>query len=284
MVETKQHQELKQLAAKVGEAEGWTASLEVSETTPQGKRWIADVLLERGGRRVAVEVQWSPQSHEAYARRQKIYAASGVEVVWMHRTRKLKPSAKVMEGRLSEVADGEYEVFLEGYPGQTLSAQEFVKSALNRSLKFGFTDRDPVNVYILEAQADCWHRDCDCVYKMIPILGITIGNPKYSEPTDLKLGISLADIGRYPVAKEKLLEELRYLGGWDHLKERYSRTREESYLSCGCPKCDRILGDHFAFQYIYDAAPVARYQATMKTLFQDMAFEGPDESNMWVTW
>lgn len=284
MVETRQHFELKQLAAAIGEAEGWSATLEASETTPAGQRWIADVLLERDGRRVAVEVQWSPQSHEAYIRRQEVYAASGVEVVWMHRTRKLRPSAEVVEGRVSETADGRYEVFLEGYPGQTLPAADFVKSALNGSMKFGFSPSDPVNVYIMEAEAECWHQECDGVYKMIPMLGITIGNPKYSDPTDPKLGISLSEVGRYSVAKEKLMTALEHLGGWEHVKERYSRTMQENYLSCGCPKCERILGDHFTIDYVYDAVPVAKYQATMETLHRDQAFDGPDERKMWIAW
>lgn len=284
MAETKQHLELKHLAAAVGESEGWIATLEASEITPTGKRWIADVLLERDGRRVAVEVQWSPQSHDAYIRRQDIYAASGVEVVWMHRTKKLRPSARVMEGRVNETAEGGYEVFLEGYPGQTLPAGDFVRAALNGSLNFGFSSSDPINVYVLQAEAECWHRECDEVYKMIPMLGITIGNPKYSDPTALKLGISLAEVGRYPIAKKKLLKGLEQLGGWEHVKERYSRTMEESYLSCGCPKCDRILGDHFTIHYIYDAVPVAKYQATMESLFRDQEFDGPDATKMWVAW
>jgi hypothetical protein len=284
MAETKQHHDLKQLAAAVGKSEGWTATMEAAETTLNGKRWIADVLLERDGRRVAVEVQWSPQSQDAYINRQNIYAASGVEVVWMHRTRRLRPSAEVMEGRVTEASDGGYEVFLEGYPGQVLPAEDFVRSALNGSLKFGFSSSDPVNVHILAAEAECWHRECDGVYKVIPMLGITIGNPKFSDPSKVKLGIGLSEIGRYQVAKAKLLSILCDLGGWEHVKERYSKTMQESYLSCGCPKCNRILGDHFTIDYIYDAVQVAMYQATMETLFQDNDFDGPDETKMWVAW
>jgi hypothetical protein len=31
----------------------------------------------------------------------------------------------------------------------------------------------------------------------------------------------------------------------DIIKERYSKTREESYLSFGCPECDAIFGNHY---------------------------------------
>lgn len=284
MPKTRQHRDLKELAARIGVEEGWTARFDVSETTKNGTCWIADVLLERGQRRVAVEVQWSAQSHQAYLDRQKTYRESGLEVVWMHRTRKLQPSAAVMEGRVSELQDGGYSVHLEGHPGQTLSAGDFVQAALNERLRFGFEATDPVNVYVMEAEADCWHNRCNHTYKIIPILSVTIGNPKYTDPYDTSINIRLSDIGRYPVAKERLMEVLNDLGGWDHVQERYSHTRSESYLSCGCPKCDRILGDHYSIHYVYDTKPVAEYRATMETLFSDHRFYGPNAREIWIAW
>jgi hypothetical protein len=67
----------------LGHAIEWTEQSEVPETTPSGKRWIADVLLEKEGRRVAVEVQWSNQNHVRYLERQQHYAEAGVEVSLM---------------------------------------------------------------------------------------------------------------------------------------------------------------------------------------------------------
>ena len=66
MAETRQHAELKRLAAAAGERLGWSARLEAPAVTPSGRRWVADVLLEKGDRRVAVEVQWSSQPADWY--------------------------------------------------------------------------------------------------------------------------------------------------------------------------------------------------------------------------
>lgn len=55
--ETAEHHAAKTLLAQAGEDTGWKAHVEyVSET----RDWIADVLLVRGEKHIALEVQWSP--------------------------------------------------------------------------------------------------------------------------------------------------------------------------------------------------------------------------------
>ncbi|WP_146168402.1 hypothetical protein [Rathayibacter caricis] len=63
---------------------GWTAAAEVPAPD---RSWIADVLAERDGRRVAFEVQLAGQTAEEYEYRQKRYLAAGVECVWLVRQR-----------------------------------------------------------------------------------------------------------------------------------------------------------------------------------------------------
>lgn len=58
---------------------GWKADAEVR--VPCGR--IADTLLERGGRRVAVEIQWSQQAPADYRTRSDDYREDGIEVVWV---------------------------------------------------------------------------------------------------------------------------------------------------------------------------------------------------------
>lgn len=77
--ETAEHHAAKTALAKAGEATGWEAHIEyVSEN----RDWIADVLLIRGDKRIAVEVQWSPQSDQEFARRTRRYQEAGVECRW----------------------------------------------------------------------------------------------------------------------------------------------------------------------------------------------------------
>lgn len=77
--ETAEHHAAKVALAEAGERTGWEARIEyVSES----RDWIADVLLVRGGKRVAVEVQWSPQSDQEFARRTRRYKEAGVDCRW----------------------------------------------------------------------------------------------------------------------------------------------------------------------------------------------------------
>ena len=64
----------------VAQSRGWTAEIEVRH--PSG-RWQADVLIEKGPRLVAFEVQWSPQTLEEYMGRTNRYLTDGVETVWL---------------------------------------------------------------------------------------------------------------------------------------------------------------------------------------------------------
>lgn len=81
--ESAEHQALKAELVRAIAARGWQVDAEV----PSGpeREWIADVLAERDGERIAFEVQWSKQSAEEYVRRTKRYAAAGIECVWFIR-------------------------------------------------------------------------------------------------------------------------------------------------------------------------------------------------------
>jgi hypothetical protein len=81
--ESPQHRMLKTLIAKAAGDAGWQVSVEWSA---EGRAWTADVLAERDGRRLALEVQWSRQDAGEFRRRQERYAADGVECFWyVHR-------------------------------------------------------------------------------------------------------------------------------------------------------------------------------------------------------
>lgn len=81
--ETPQHRAAKTLIAQAARDAGWQVSVEWGT---EGRTWTADVLAELGGRRVALEVQWSRQDAEEFKRRQERYTADGVECFWyVHR-------------------------------------------------------------------------------------------------------------------------------------------------------------------------------------------------------
>jgi len=65
--ETQQHLRAKAIIAETARSMGWTATVECPSVD---RSWIADVMIEKAGRRVAVEVQWSTQSDFDFRRRQ----------------------------------------------------------------------------------------------------------------------------------------------------------------------------------------------------------------------
>lgn len=92
--ETPQHQAAKAAVAQAAVAAGWNVTIE--HRAPDGE-WVADVLAEKDGRRVALEIQWSRQSAEDFSWRQERYRRAGVECFWFihRRNRSTALEAKV---------------------------------------------------------------------------------------------------------------------------------------------------------------------------------------------
>lgn len=80
--ESAEHLLTKDVIARAIEAAGWTAYVE--HRHPAGD-WIADVLAERDGRRIAFEVQLSHQTIEETQQRHERYLADGIACVWLMR-------------------------------------------------------------------------------------------------------------------------------------------------------------------------------------------------------
>lgn len=83
--ETKEHLLAKRVVIEGIRRTTWNARPEQDGETPDGDKWTADVLAERGKGKIAFEIQWSRQSYAETRRRQERYAASGVRGLWLFR-------------------------------------------------------------------------------------------------------------------------------------------------------------------------------------------------------
>lgn len=62
---------------------GFDARIEELGYTPSGEQWEADVFVDLGNRKIAIEVQMSQQPFGEYVRRSKKYIQSGIKVAWL---------------------------------------------------------------------------------------------------------------------------------------------------------------------------------------------------------
>jgi hypothetical protein len=82
----------------------WNVDVEaVGESN--GEAWRADVLVTNASERVAIEVQWSPQTWEQTLERQRRYAAAGVRCIWLFRSAGYEQDRKTPAFRVERVED-----------------------------------------------------------------------------------------------------------------------------------------------------------------------------------
>lgn len=78
--ESEEHQRVKQEVVNLCVAAGWDARPEV---IAEHEEWRADVLAEKDGRKIAIEVQFSKQTPAEYRMRTDRYREDGVECLWL---------------------------------------------------------------------------------------------------------------------------------------------------------------------------------------------------------
>ncbi|BDZ52740.1 hypothetical protein GCM10025867_49810 (plasmid) [Frondihabitans sucicola] len=123
--ESAEHLRTKAAIMLAARSAGWTARDEVPDGSE--RNWVADVLVEKGGRRIAFEVQWSRQTPAEYLRRTERYAADGVETIWFAAHAKPAQPTNVPTLTLRFTSDS---VAVERSHGETLPIEQAVRSLL----------------------------------------------------------------------------------------------------------------------------------------------------------
>lgn len=140
--ESDAHLLAKDLVARAIGRAGWLAE---AEAPLRPHSLIADVLATNGRRRVAFEVQWSRQTHEATQRRHDAYAKAGVRELWLFKQWEYPLSKEVPAFRLTPNDDHSFDVCVwrdgNGYQKpteifQTVGLPEFIAGALSGRLRW----------------------------------------------------------------------------------------------------------------------------------------------------
>jgi hypothetical protein len=133
--ETAEHIYLKTQMARAAQNCGWSVVTEAQGKTPDGIKWVADVLCTKGRAKVALEVQLSYQTTSELVSRQLSYKKSGVRAAWFagHKRFKSKYIAPLREMPIFYLLP--FEIPDEpGISGFDLSLSAFVTALLSKRI------------------------------------------------------------------------------------------------------------------------------------------------------
>jgi Competence protein CoiA-like family len=210
--ESAEHIYLKTLIAKAAVRAGWSVYTEWSGETPMGKKWIADVLCEKGTMRIALEVQWSYQTAHELRERQTIYQDSGVRAAWFASAQKfpggyISPSKEIPFFRIPSFAL-DAEPYVHGF---NMSVSEFVIGLLQKKLSWESEFEEYDICYVKDI---CWK--CSCEVKQI--FGSAVDVYGDSAKTVPNMSAILNGISQFVTNDELKVLGLNTIGFFDKLK------------------------------------------------------------------
>ncbi|TPL76241.1 hypothetical protein FJ941_25540 [Mesorhizobium sp. B2-3-13] len=244
--ETEEHLSLKKLAVEAARRAGWDASTEVRGTSPTGEEWTADVLASKGKYRVALEIQWSPQTSDETLRRQARYQQSGVRCLWLFR----RPGYPISKELPAVCVEGDKHsgfeakvphantTSLRGMDDatrwrQVLPLTSFLDAVFAQRFRFGIDAETSATVTVQSGTIWCWR--CGAETRIITFIEVAVG-PYKAQRTIHDLPDNLV---------EQVVQKLPPGEQVGVIKHRFSRTVEHSYLSNGCFHCDALIGEFF---------------------------------------
>ncbi|PBB34332.1 competence protein CoiA family protein [Mesorhizobium sp. WSM3882] len=255
--ETEEHLLIKSLAVDAARRAGWAASTEVPGLSDNDESWIADVLAYKGKHRVAIEIQWSPQTAEETMRRQERYQRSGVRCLWLFR----RPGYPISKELPAVCVGGDRQngfqakiphastMSLRGTDDatrwrQVLPLTSFLDAVFAQRFRFGIDAETSATVTVQSGSIWCWK--CGAETRIITFIEVTVG-PYKAQRTIHELPDNLV---------EQVVQKLPPGEQVGVIKPRFSRTVEHSYLSNGCFHCDALIGEFFEHDAWYSGPKV----------------------------
>lgn len=243
--ETPEHLLAKTLIVQAAARLGWQTGTEVPA---EDGSWVADTLLTKGERRIAIEVQWSRQSPDEYRRRQRRYEDAGIECIWLHRHEIKARDRNAYEAPLFRLSvdkqSREVRVatpFLERYEGEgwvragredTLSLDSFIDAALTYGLA------TPSSEHLDFWASRCWScgggMACWTLHGGLADEFFVPHNPMRT----LKVRNALNQL-------REVLPEILDLPEFATPGEAWTKTSGVTYTAFHCPQCRKLQGDYF---------------------------------------
>ena len=199
---------------------------------------------------MAVEIQWSSQTHEQTRRRQRRYADSGVRCLWLMKdaqSLRFDDEEVPIAGILFDPAnDKDYRIRLGD--GTSMYPTSFLDAVFASRFKFGYPGVRPqqretsATVELWGVPTTCWSWACRASMNMLLEIHVSLGGMLVAIEAGLPPWLGsreMVDIKDVPA--DALATLTPYLPGLGigALKPRIHK-QEIVHGSNGCPKCDRI--------------------------------------------
>lgn len=272
--ETKEHLLAKSIIAKVCQDSGWETITEYKGKSPSDKIWIADVYAERNNIKIVFEVQWSSQTEEITRKRQNRYKESGIRSAWLVKETKNNKCIS------NNVESKELPYFLIKYnekkndftiPSFNISLKQLITGMLNKQLTWFPQKGMSVEAGLIIGIDNCWK----CKKSISIALGLLVNNKNknFEEFYNFKKVSTTIKTMITPS-----LQKQYHLG---QIKDRFSKTMQNKYLSNGCYYCDAIYGNFFLSEHTLDFIHEDIYPTPIKIENYQLGKEIPMPYQTW---
>lgn len=234
----------------------------------RGNGWRADIFVEKGDKKIAIEVQLSPQSPKILNERQNLYIRDGIQGCWLYLERpKTRPRFKTIQENsdlpLFYISSADPIKVSLVDKRKEVGLSDFLKAFLNDGIKFcnKVKTHDSQKVKIIFYPMECWKCGAlnylyyldkpyfsSCNFPIEEMEAMWSGENFEFRPEILK---AVMDYLKSEPGKEIHMGEI---------KQRFSKTVQHEYKSFGCYKCDSLFGDFF----VMEEKLFARYEKAEK--------------------
>jgi hypothetical protein len=229
----------------------------------RGKGWRADVFIPRSEKPIAFEIQLSPQSLSKTLTRQSKYSQDGILGCWLFENPVPKLNNERPDLPFFYVEDTEDSNLLVNLSDRRkIDLRTFLENFLSDNIQFKSIAKTKSlqNVKIVFYEMTCWK--CKELNHLF-----FVETPFYSScNANIKVEEGIWDSSSIEYRPEiidfatKFVHDSKDLNlNLAQIKERFSHTVGDSYMSFGCYKCDSIFGDF----YVMDAKMDAIYDTSL---------------------
>lgn len=259
--ETEEHRYLKRLVVIAARANGWKAETEVTDVTPSGEPWRADVLAQKGKHRIAVEIQWSRQTDEVTMWRQRRYAESSVYGLWLFRQPWFPVDSGLPAVGITGSLEKGFTALVPSHSGtkkrdlkphwhQVVPMEELLNAAFSRRFRFGIPLNNEATAGLRCSMMRCWNPSCGAQTRILTGLEIRFG------PNECKL--TAQELQEYPELLEVALSHLPN-------ETQFISDPSRASLREGCPGCGTSFGSYFEQELWYSQDTVRTFSIRLSS-------------------